>query len=105
MAAALRPALVSSWKQNTPLYGGFMAPGRNLRVVSIGFPEGVIVRAGNIILSAYIAVLMAALILGPLVILHGYRAWWLSTFYALGFIAAIGGGVGHFRTARQAKSS
>jgi hypothetical protein len=83
------------------LYGS----GRNLRVMSIGFPEGVIVRAGNIILSAYIGVLMAALILGPLVILHGYRAWWLDIFYALLFIAAIGGGSSHFGAARQAKRS
>jgi cytochrome c biogenesis protein ResB len=52
--------------------------------------------AGNVILSAYIAVLMAALILGPLVILKGYRAWWLVVFYAVLFVATIGGTIGHF---------
>ena len=60
-------------------------------------PERVIVRnPGTIILNAYIAVLMAALILGPLVVLHGYRAWWLVTFYALGFCAFIGGGISRY---------
>jgi hypothetical protein len=66
----------------------------------MSIPEGVIVKtAGNIILSAYIAVIMAALVLGPLVILHGYRAWWLVTFYVLAFGATIGGIIGHYRGA------
>jgi hypothetical protein len=64
------------------------------------FPEGVVVKnAGTIILSAYIAVLMAALLLGPLVLLRGYRAWWLVTFYALLVCAAIGGTINHYRVA------
>ena len=46
---------------------------------------------GTIIASAYIAVILAALVLGPLVLLHGYRAWWLVIFYAGAAIAIIGG--------------
>ena len=41
------------------------------------------------------------LALGPLVILHGYRAWWLDIFYAVIAIATIGGIISHYRTARQ----
>jgi hypothetical protein len=60
--------------------------------MSITFPEGVIVRTtGTIIASAYIAVILAALVLGPLVLLHGYRAWWLVIFYAGTAVAVIGG--------------
>jgi hypothetical protein len=74
--------------------------------MSIAFPEGVVVRsAGTIILGAYIAVLMAALILGPLVILHGYRAWWLDVFYAVLAGAYIGGIISRQRVAgRNAES-
>jgi hypothetical protein len=65
--------------------------------MSIAFPEGVIVRsAGTIILSAYIAVLLAALFFGPLIILHGYRAWWLVTFYAVAVCAYVGGSISRY---------
>jgi hypothetical protein len=63
------------------------------------------VRAGTIVLSAYIAVLMVALVLGPLVVLHGYRAWWLVAFYAVGFGAAIGGIISHRGMARRNKKA
>ena len=46
---------------------------------------------GTIIAGAYIAVILAALVLGPLVLLHGYRAWWLVIFYAGTAVAIIGG--------------
>jgi H+/Cl- antiporter ClcA len=66
--------------------------------MSITFPEGVIVRnTGTVILSAYIAVIMAALLLGPLIVLHGYRQWWLVVFYAGAVIGSIGGGLSHYR--------
>jgi hypothetical protein len=42
--------------------------------MSIAFPEEVIVSVGKIILNAYIFVLLAALLLGSLIVLHGYRA-------------------------------
>jgi hypothetical protein len=72
--------------------------------MSITFPEGVIVRAtGTIILSAYIAVLMAALFLGPLILLHGYRQWWLVTFDAGAAIASIGGIIGHHGVVRSTR--
>ncbi len=53
------------------------------------------------IFGAYIAVCTAALILGPLIILHGYRAWWLDVGYGVLAIAAIGGNIAHYRTARR----
>lgn len=66
--------------------------------MSITFPEGAIVRkVGTVTLDAYVAVLLAALFLGPLIILHGYRAWWLDTFYAVVVIATIGGIISHYR--------
>ena len=66
--------------------------------MSITFPGGVIVRTiGTIIASAYVGVILAALLLGPLVLLHGYRAWWLVIFYAGMAIAIIGGIIGHGR--------
>ena len=74
--------------------------------MSIRFPEGVIVRnTGTIIASAYIAVILAALLLGPLVILHGYRAWWLVIFYAGTAIAITGGIISHSRFVRRNKES
>jgi hypothetical protein len=68
--------------------------------MSIAFPEGVIVRVIRaFIFGAYITVCTVAMILGPLVLLHGYRAWWLDTVYAVLAIAAIGGNISHHRTA------
>jgi H+/Cl- antiporter ClcA len=53
---------------------------------------GVFVKAlGTTILAAYIAVLMAALLFGPLLLLHGYREWWLVIFYAGAVLASIAG--------------
>lgn len=60
---------------------------------------------GTVILSAYIAVIMAALLLGPLILLHGYRQWWLVTFYAGAVIASIGGGISHYGMVRRARKS
>ena len=74
--------------------------------MSITFPEGVIVRIiGTIIASAYIAVILAALVLGPLVILHGYRAWWLVTFYAVVAVAVIGGLISRYRSSAAQRRS
>jgi general stress protein CsbA len=65
--------------------------------MSIAFPEGVIVRtAGTIILTAYIAIIMVALFLGPLILLHGYRQWWLVTFDVVFACAFIGGSIRHY---------
>ena len=65
--------------------------------MSIAFPEGVIVKTtGTIILGAYIAVIMVALFLGPLILLHGYREWWLVTFDVLFACAFIGGSIRHY---------
>lgn len=70
--------------------------------MSITFPEGAIVRkVGTVLLDAYVAVIVVALIWGPLIVLHGYRAWWLVTFYAVIAVATVGGIVSHYRFARR----
>ena len=60
---------------------------------------------GTIILGAYMLVLLAALVFGPLIILHGYRAWWLVTFYAVAASAAIGGSISRYRIVRRSRKS
>jgi hypothetical protein len=72
--------------------------------MSITFPEGVIVRTGGILLTVYIAVLMVALFLGPLILLHGYRQWWLDVFDAGAAVFSIGGIIGHFGVAGRTGS-
>ena len=57
--------------------------------------------AGKIILNAYIAVLLAALLLGPLVVLHGYRAWWLDIFYAMIAAGYIGGIISRYGSGQR----
>ena len=52
--------------------------------------------AGTIILTAYIAIIMVALFLGPLILLHGYREWWLVTFDVVFACAFIGGSIRHY---------
>jgi hypothetical protein len=81
------------------------APSRNLRVVSITFAEGVIVSVGKIILGTYIVVLLAALLLGPLIVLHGYRAWWLDIFYAMIVGGYIGGSISRYGIGRRNRSA
>lgn len=58
---------------------------------------------GTVILGAYILACLAAMVFGPLIILHGYRAWWLDLFYATAVCAFIGGSIGHYRAARRNK--
>jgi hypothetical protein len=66
--------------------------------MSIAFPGGVVVRMIRaFIFAAYIAVCTAAMILGPLILLHGYRAWWLDVAYGALACAAVGGNISHFR--------
>ncbi len=67
--------------------------------MSITFPGGVSARIIRVaIFSVYMAVCIAGLILGPLVVLHGYRAWWLDVPFAVLGVAAIGGNIAHYRT-------
>jgi hypothetical protein len=73
--------------------------------VSITFAEGVIVSVGKIILGAYIVVLLAALLLGPLIVLHGYRAWWLDIFYAMIVGGYIGGSISRYGIGRRNRSA
>lgn len=57
-------------------------------------------RATSIISGAYMAVWLAALVFGPLIFLHGYRAWWVVTYYAVLAGAVIGGTISSYRTVR-----
>jgi len=70
----------------------------------VAFPEGVMVSTTKtpgptIITSAYMAAFLAVLVWGPLIALHGYRVWWVVTFYAVIAIGSIGGIISHNRTA------
>ncbi|WP_300606765.1 hypothetical protein [Trebonia sp.] len=60
---------------------------------------------GTIILNAYIAVILAALVWGPLIVLHGYREWWLVTFYAVVAVGTIAGIISHYRVALRSSKS
>jgi hypothetical protein len=68
--------------------------------MSITFPEGVVVSTKTIITNGYMAVLLAIMVWGPLLALHGYRQWWAVLFYAAVAGGTIGGIISHYRTAR-----
>ena len=51
------------------------------------------------IFSAYMTVCLVALTVGPLIVLHGYRAWWLDVPDGVLACAVIGGVIAHYRTA------
>ncbi len=78
--------------------------------MSITFPEGVIVSATMgttkaIISSAYITVILVAIVWAPLIALHGYRSWFVVTVYAGVAIATVGGLISHSRIARRNRKS
>jgi general stress protein CsbA len=74
--------------------------------MSITFPEGVMVSTTKtIISSAYIAVILVAIVWAPLIALHGYRSWFVVTVYAGVAIAIIGGLISHYRIARRNRKS
>jgi hypothetical protein len=57
------------------------------------------------VFAAYIAACLAILVLGPLIVLHGYRAWWLDWYYVVLAIAIIGGNISHYRMVRRNRYS
>jgi len=59
----------------------------------------------SVIVSTYIVIILVAIVLGPLIVLRGYRTWWVALFYAIFIGAAIAGSIGHYRTARRDKES
>jgi hypothetical protein len=66
------------------------------------FPERVIVGSTpNVIIGAYITAIVAVFLVYPLVVMHGYRTWWVVLFYAIFVGAAIGGSVSHYRIVRR----
>jgi hypothetical protein len=56
---------------------------------------------GNAIINAYIAAIVAVSVLYPLILLHGYRTWWVALFYAVLIGASIGGTISHHRMVRR----
>jgi hypothetical protein len=48
------------------------------------------------VLGAYITAIVAAFLWGPLVVLHGYRQWWVLLFYATFASAVIAGTISHY---------
>jgi hypothetical protein len=74
--------------------------------MSITSPEGVIVKTtGNIIMNAYAALILAVLVLGPLILMHGYRQLWVDIFYGAAAVGTVGGIVNHYRVARRSSGS
>ena len=69
--------------------------------MSITFPEAVIVSVKTIITTAYALAILAVMVWGPLIALHGYRQWWVVMFYAIVASASIGGIVSHYRIVRR----
>ena len=55
----------------------------------------------TVILRAYIVAIVAAAVLGPLVLLHAYRQWWADLFYAVFASAIVAGSISHCRIVRR----
>jgi sterol desaturase/sphingolipid hydroxylase (fatty acid hydroxylase superfamily) len=72
--------------------------------MSITSPEGVIV-IGKTIMNAYAALILAILVLGPLILLHGYRVWWVVVIYAAFATGTVGGIFSHYRVVRRDRKS
>jgi hypothetical protein len=60
---------------------------------------------GTIILRAYIAAIVAAAVLGPMVLLHAYRQWWADLFYAAFAYGVVGGSISHYRITRRNRTN
>jgi hypothetical protein len=61
-------------------------------------------RIRTIITDAYMMAILAVSVWGPLVALHGYRQWWVVTFYAAFACAVLGGSIGRYRLLRRNRS-
>jgi hypothetical protein len=59
----------------------------------------------TILSDVYMFVILAVSIWGPLITLHGYRQWWVVTFYAAFACAAIGGSISHYRLVGRNRST
>lgn len=62
-------------------------------------------RIKNIFISVYFAACLAAFTWVPLVMMHGYRQWWLVTLYALMAVTAAAGSINHYRIGRRNRKS
>ena len=56
-------------------------------------------------IKAYTLAILAVLVWGPLIAMHGYRQWWVVLFYAIVAIASIGGIISHYRMVRRNRSA
>jgi hypothetical protein len=61
--------------------------------------------AQNVIIAAYITAIVALFLVYPLVVMRGYRTWWVVLFYAIFVGAAIGGSISHYRLVRRNRKS
>ena len=43
----------------------------------------------------YVLVLGVLIVYGSLILLHGYRQWWVVTFFALAAVGVLGGSIMH----------
>ena len=55
----------------------------------------------TIISGAGITAIVGASVLYPLVVLHGYRQWWVVTFYGVFASAVVAGTISHYRLVRR----
>jgi hypothetical protein len=55
----------------------------------------------NVVIGAYVTAIVAVFLVYPLVVMRGYRTWWVVLFYAIFVGAAIGGSISHYRIARR----
>jgi len=60
---------------------------------------------GTIIMNAYAALILAVLVLGALVLLHGYRQGWVLIFYAAAAIGTVAGIISHYRVVQRNRKS
>lgn len=60
---------------------------------------------GTIVMNAYAALILAILVLGPLILMHGYRVWWVDIIYAAFAIGTVGGIFSHYRMVGRNRKS
>ena len=62
-------------------------------------------RTQNVVIGAYITAIVAVFLVYPLIVMHGYRQWWVVLFYAVFAGAAIGGSISRYRIVRRSRKS
>jgi len=62
-------------------------------------------RIRTIISDAYMMAILAVGVWGPLIALHGYRQWWVVTFYAAWACAVLGGSISRYGLVRHNRNA